>query len=476
MIQSSSSHPDSCRQLCRRREFLATLAAGSAGLLAMPRRLPAGQPAAELFAGEGVADTTPPVGIELGGFHRAPGNERRVRGIRQPTAARALVLKLGDTQAAILSIDIATVSEEFSRRVQQRVARRTGIPAENVRVCATHTHSMPAFNYLRQWGAIPVDYMNDVEAKCVEAVALGQQDLAPARLSLGKSRAVGANHNRTTKNYETEELFTADSTDQQRWLDTMLHAMVFERPGERRDLLWYHFSAHTVCYADEQAGPDWPGTVAERVREKFGLSPSYLQGHAGDVNPGDGDPWRGDIDKTTNGVFDAICRAMDALQPVEVDRLGSRCARFQVPLDMALFVAWREQYRNDPASCVRGPWVDAGFAEDWYRGNADRNIEEAHLPISLSAMQLGPVGLVFHPAELYSVYGLTIRRDSPLPDTLVVGYADGIIGYLADPAAYQAGEYAAITVPKILDIPPFTPNAAREMTAAVGQLFRETVG
>ncbi|MDY0165318.1 MAG: neutral/alkaline non-lysosomal ceramidase N-terminal domain-containing protein [Thermoguttaceae bacterium] len=460
----------------RRREFLASLTAGSAGLLAMAGRARAGRIAAELLAGEGVVDTTPPLGIELGGFHRAPGNERRVRGIRQPTAARALVLKMGDSQAAILSIDIATVSEEFTRRVQDRVARQTGIPAENVRVCATHTHSMPAFNYLRQWGAIPVDYMNDVETKCVEAVVEGQQDLAPAKLSLGKSRAVGANHNRTTKSFKTDEHFAGDSTDQQRWLDTMLHVLLFERPGERRNLLWYHFSAHVVCYADEQAGPDWPGTVAERVREKFNLSPSYLQGHAGDVNPGDGDPWRGDIDKTTNGVFDAICRAMDTLQPVPVDRLVSRTRRFQVPLDMTLFESWREQYRNDAASCVRGPWVDAGFAEDWYRGNADRNVEEAHLPISLSAMQLGPVGLVFHPAELYSVYGLIIRRDSPLSDTLVVGYADGIIGYLADPAAYQAGEYAAITVPKILDIPPFTPNAARETTAAVSQLLRETAG
>ena len=47
-----------------------------------------------LEAGEGVVDTTPPLGIELGGFHRAVGNERRIAGIRRPTAARALVLRM----------------------------------------------------------------------------------------------------------------------------------------------------------------------------------------------------------------------------------------------------------------------------------------------------------------------------------------------------------------------------------------------
>ena len=73
----------------------------------------------------------------------------------------------------------------------------------------------------------------------------------------------------------------------------------------------------------------------------------------------------------------------------------------------------------------------------------------------MSAIQLGPVGLVFHPGELYTCYGLMIRRDSPLRETLVVGYADGSVGYLPDPEAYRLGEYSAIVVPKILDFPRF---------------------
>lgn len=463
-------------QRTHRREFLTTITAGSVGLLGMARCASGSQVRPSLLAGEGSVDTTPPLGIELGGFHRAVGNERRIRGIRQPTAVRALVLQCDGAPIAILSLDIATVSDEVTRRVQDEVARRTGIPAANVRLCATHTHSMPAFNYLRQWGAIPVDYMKEVEKKCVEAVVLAKQDLAPAQLSVGKSRAFGGNFNRTTKNYKTDEHFTKDSDDSERWLDTALHALLFERLGDKRDLLWYHFSAHAVCFADEMAGPDWPGAVAERVREKFGLTPSFLQGHAGDVNPGDGDPWRGDIDDTTKGVFDAFCRAMESLTPVRVDRLQSLTRPFRVPLDTDLLKGWLDQYRRDPKSCVGGPWVDADFAQDWYQGNIDRDLSQTHWPLTLSAVQLGPVGLVFHPAELYSVYGLTIRRDSPFAHTLVAGYSDGIIGYLPDPNAYQAGEYAAVTVPKILDIPPFSRTAAREMADAALGLLKDLAG
>ena len=48
--------------------------------------------------------------------------------------------------------------------------------------------------------------------------------------------------------------------------------------------------------------------------------------------------------------------------------------------------------------------------------------------------------MLFHPGELYSYYGLAIRRDSPLRDTLVVGCADGSHRLPARPRAYELGE------------------------------------
>lgn len=430
-----------------------------------------GEKPGSLRAGEGVVDITPPLGIELAGFHRAPGNERRIKGIRQPMAARALVLAYGDTQVAIISLDSAGVSQDLAGRIQRQVARQTGVPASNVRVCATHTHSAPAFCYLRQWGAIPIEYMAAVEKKAVEAVKAATADLAPAQLSLGKSRAVGGNHNRTTKTYKTDEQFDKDSTDAERWLDTMVHVMFLERTAGKRNLMWYHFSAHAVCYTDEQAGPDWPGLVAQMTQDSHQIAPSFLQGHAGDVNPGDGSPWIGDVQETAQAVHAAIARAMDGLERVRVDTLQSKTRDFRIPFDIDLFKDWLARYRQDPSRCVGGQWVDARFAKDWFEGNVDRDLSQTGLPITLAAVRIGNLGLVFHPAELYSYYGLAIQRDSPFPNTIVVGYTDGLIGYLADPQAYKSGEYAAMVVPKILDFPPFTPAAAGQMSdAAVGLL------
>lgn len=460
----------------RRREFVKSgLLAGATGLtLGIPLGR-AAEARPRLQAGEGVVDITPPLGIEMGGFHRKPGNERRIKGIRQPTAARALVLTLGDTQVAVCSVDVITITREMADRIRQEVAARTGISAENVRLCATHTHSTPSFSSSRQWGSVPSDYRKVVETRVVDAVVQAKADLAPAEVLLGKTRVTGGNHNRTVKGpCPTDAQFTKDSTDAQRWLDTMLHVLLFQR-GAKTTLAWYHFSAHAVCYADDEAGPDWPGTVAQRIWQKNHLNPSFLQGHCGDVNPGDGSDWRGEINQTTEAITPALDRAITEARPVQIDCLRTRTRPFQVPFDMELFQSWRELYRKDPSKCTGGQWVDAGFAADWFRGNANRDLNQSHLPITLSALQLGPIGLVFHPGELFSYYGLAIRRDSPLRDTLVVGYADGIIGYLPDPAAYKKGEYAALTVPKILDFPPFTPISAAVMTAAALDLLRQTV-
>jgi len=216
----------------QRRQFLSAVLGGATMLGTTAARAMA---ADGLRAGEGVLDITPPLGIELAGFHKPPGQERRVKAIRQPSETRALVLGYGPTQLAICSLDILGVDQPMVERIQRAAAARTGIPAENIHVAATHDHSMPTFVQLRQWGGTSPEFMATVEQRTVEAIVAAQADLAPAELALGKCRALGGSHNRTVKASEThtDTEFGPQSTDAQRWLDTMLHALVFRRAGRK---------------------------------------------------------------------------------------------------------------------------------------------------------------------------------------------------------------------------------------------------
>ena len=423
-----------------------------------------------LYAGEGTVDVTPPIGIELAGFHRPPGKERRVEGIRQRGDVRALVLKHGKTRVAIVSLDGTGVNREMRNRLASRIEKKTGIPAANIRLCATHSHSMPTLCFYLQWGKISPEYLVEVEKCLCTAVEAAVADLAPAEIQVGQSRAKGANFNRTTKDYTTDEHFGPDSTDDKRWLDTTVQAVYFARAG-KPDLLWYHFSSHPVCYTDTKAGPDWPGLVSNMCREKYKIAPSFLQGHCGDVNPGPGEPWIGKPDDSSKPVFDALVRALDSRKPIEVDTLRSQATHHPMSLDLDRFKSWMKEYEETPEKCKSGAWVDPPFAKAWYDLAKKKDPEQNTYPVPIAAIRLGELGLVFHPAELYSVYGLEIRRDSPFANTLVIGYADDSIGYAPDPNAYKAGEYAAVVVPKIMDLVPYTPTATRELAkACVGLL------
>ena len=85
---------------------------------------------------------------------------------------------------------------------------------------------MPTFRYLRQWGAISPEYMDSVEVKIVQAVRMAKGHLTPSVLYLGKSRAPGASHNRTTNSWKPDEQFNEDSTDADRWVDALCAGLV----------------------------------------------------------------------------------------------------------------------------------------------------------------------------------------------------------------------------------------------------------
>jgi hypothetical protein len=393
--------------------------------------------------------------------------------VRQPASARALVLESGGVTHAIVSLDVCGVSQEFCRSVREEAARRSSIPPENVRIAASHTHSMPTLRYFRQWGRLPEDYSKTVAARSVEAIELARQDLAPAELRIGKGRVTGGNFNRTSKTWKTDDLFGKESSDDERWLDTTLHALQFVRGPDRRSLVWYQFSAHPVCYTDGNAGPDWPGLVAKKMKDEDGLTPSFLQGHCGDVNPGTGDPNLGDPEKVSDAVLDALRKALKAARPVKVDRIRRENADFDAPLDMEKLREQLERYRANPETCTGGEWVDVSFAREWHEVASKWDASRTTYRTPMSALALGDVAILFHPGELYSVYGLSIRRASPFADTIVVGYTDDLIGYVPDPKAYAASEYAAVVVPKILDLPPFRPDVGRKLTARALELLEQ---
>jgi len=90
--------------------------------------------------GFGRIDITPPLGTTLCG-HLVP---LPAESVESRLYARAMCLDDGNTAVLIASCDVVMVTNETANQICSDAETATGVPAPNIIVCATHTHSGPS--------------------------------------------------------------------------------------------------------------------------------------------------------------------------------------------------------------------------------------------------------------------------------------------------------------------------------------------
>ncbi|MCK4601456.1 MAG: neutral/alkaline non-lysosomal ceramidase N-terminal domain-containing protein, partial [Phycisphaerae bacterium] len=94
----------------------------------------------DLIAGAASADISPKDSQFLYGY---PHVERYGTGVHDPLLSSALYLSDSRVAAMFIADDIIFITEAIARRVRRRIEEATSIPAGNIMVTATHTHSGP---------------------------------------------------------------------------------------------------------------------------------------------------------------------------------------------------------------------------------------------------------------------------------------------------------------------------------------------
>jgi hypothetical protein len=155
---------------------------------------------AELRAGIAVRTVNPdpllPVSGGVGPSH--PVKERK-----GDLTVRALVLQQGDTSVAIVSADFLGFPAVLGNRVRAAV---TVIPAQNILIGATHTHSAPdCYGFPDSVGGTARDekYLEMVCARMAEAIQAAVTNLQPVRLKIATGEAKG----KIAYNYYAEQLY-----------------------------------------------------------------------------------------------------------------------------------------------------------------------------------------------------------------------------------------------------------------------------
>jgi len=139
-----------------------------------------------LHAGAARVKLDPPVGLAMIGYGNRVGP---ATGVHDDLAANALVLEDGGAKVAIAGVDVLAIGIRIADDIRERVAADTGIPADSILICATHTHSAPAFNIFAtpRAAAIPaagrdLGWERALPGKIASAIIQAHERLEPAML------------------------------------------------------------------------------------------------------------------------------------------------------------------------------------------------------------------------------------------------------------------------------------------------------
>jgi len=437
----------------------------------------------ELRAGVAVADITPPVGYRMSGYFR----ERLSTGVTNPLKAKAIVLRQGGAQAAMVFCDIIGMSLGVSSRAREAAEKRTGIPAAHILIAATHSHTGPLYaGAMRQHfhdlavakhGRDPceeTDYPKQLVERIVEAIAEADAAAGPVRLAAGSAQQKGLSFNRRFHMKGKGVRFNPgvlnpDILRPAGPIDPEVGIVLLRgvADGEARAAL-VNFALHLDTVGGTKYAADYPYFLERTLRVKLGESLVLLfgTGACGDINHIDVTRReRLKTDQIGNTLGETVAAAAGALKAVARPMLAVRRELVRAPLQKVT----PERLARAKANIHKVGTQELPFLDqvEAYKVLAIAARGAETLPLEVQAFRLGPdTAVVGLPGEVFVELGLAIKKASPFETTLVIELCQDAPGYLPTKKAFAEGSYETVNSR-------IAPGGAERMVEAAVRLLKD---
>jgi neutral ceramidase len=416
--------------------------------------------AAQLRVGVAATDITPPLGLPMAGYY----HERGADGVLDPLYCKAMVIENDGEHAALVVLDIISVTRLITDRARAEIEKAAGIKGSHIMISATHAHTGPELAHRSKRSAdmggsktATVEYSERLPQLILQAVRKAQENLQPVRLSATKGNCDGLAFNRRffmrdgTVGWNPGKLnpdivMPAGPTDPE---VGVLHVEPRDatRPGQAI-ATYVNFALHPDTTGGSKFSADWPGALSRVLAGVHG--PGHMtitaNGACGNINHIDvAWPWPqgGPAEQNRIGailgaaVFQAY-KNLERLSPGPI-RARSELVEFALPEIPAeeieearrTLAATRDDRGGNFMKLVRA-----------YRALdvAARNGQPHKVEVQVIA--LGPeVAWVALPGEIFVELGLAIKKRSPFRHTFIVELANENIGYVPDRRSYAEGNY-----------------------------------
>lgn len=458
-----------------------------------------------LQVGFAETDITPPAGFPMAGYY----HERLAEGAVDPLKARAMVLRSGPEQAALVVCDLIGISIDLSTHIRADAAERTGIPAGNIVVAATHSHTAP--DYMRELFLVldgrPSDpkrsaYIDQLVHHPADAIVAAHRNAAPAVLHCGSTfqqTPVSFNRRfvmrdgsaRTWANDRHPDVVRAAGP-----IDPEAGLLLVKNVDGNALGVLSNFALHLDTVGGMQWSADFPFFIEQAVRAALGpdVVSVFGPGACGDINHVDpSSTERNTTDFIGNELGETIVSGLEELTPLKGADLRVRSQTIHLPLQIP-----SAEELADAAAKIQGiqrgesldfyehvtaykrlildrlqnspPVIDSEGLITWGLNHEWAGIGDA-LPVEVHAICIGDeVAIVCLPGEVFVDLGLAIKRASPFRTTLVIELSNAVETiYIPTRAAYAQGSYEVTNAAT-------APGSGELLVEAAIGLLREAAG
>jgi len=366
----------------------------------------------KLEASIAVRDVTPEPGVPMWGYSDRAGP---ATGTVDPLFAKALVLRVGDQCAAVVSLDLGRPPAQTSR--DRIVAKAAAVGVDFVFLCATHTHHGPVMEYPDEPHAIAI------ESAISDAIEDAATSCEPARIGSGETEFdIAHNRRHNTRDGRCVMVWRNEARRQRGTIDREATIIKIDRLDGSPLATLVHYACHPVIMgpSNRQYSADFPGEMTRLVKERTGAECMFLQGGCGDINPF--------LDKThmDDGAVEAMRSAgrecAEAVLAV-VDRIptGSPSLPTLDYREDIIEVGTRWDFED---SATRETFIAAHGGADGMAVNYEASMR-ADLTVPVSSLLINDnIALIGMPGEFFIQHQLALKHLAPVHTALLCGYTN----------------------------------------------------
>lgn len=324
-------------------------------------------------------------------------------GKRGDLSVRVMVFEDGDQRVALVGIDCLGFPGVLADRARAQV---TGIPAENILVGATHTHSAPDFYAFPdgQGGHTgDMAYIGWVIDQMAEAINEAVENLVPAALRINVDEAKG----KIAYNYYAPQLYDPRCG--------VIQAFDPESGKVIATLVNYASHPEVLGTGRQLLSPDFCGPLYDRIETETGGMALFMNGAQGGMVTAD---VRGDDGKDVQTWEECI-------------RIGTLLA------DEALRIVKDAPVQSEPTIFaasrrlefpVTSPLIKQLFGHSGHDYSSVSDGERISTQMNL--INIGTAQLVNIPGEALPNIGYYLKRNMPTPHTFLLGLTNDAFGYI----------------------------------------------